>query len=357
MAAQAVLINLEAQASGTVISDQFAIRGVVFRGLQPVVATVPADQLPKGTRVLDISNCPACEFPVADRVGQLSRTVTTVTVTVGMFADQPGSITAPAELTVIAFDAAHAVFSTSDPVAVVPGGGFGASLAVHDAGGTIAAFEITARQAFDGDERVGIASVAFTTPAAAAPDFALTLAQAVLVLAPSETVTDIVSIEPFNGANGNATLSVQGLPIGTTASFSPNPGADGSRRGGARPSSTNLEQRLRHQSNLQSTCSLTCVRPRIAQSIAEQIFGPGETSASTRRDACWRSVSRRPNKRTGGSTATSASRGGAPLPTPPSIGPAAVALNVCQRERAAPLRAPDPPVGDVLGAVAWVFLG
>ena len=228
MNAQAVLINFEAQPEGTIISDQFADlgggQGVAFAGLQPVVTTVPAGQLPEGTHVLDISNCPACEFPVADLVGRFTRTVTDVTVSAGMFADPAGApASQPAELTLIAFDAGHAVLATSDPITVVPGAGFGSSIAVHDAAGTIASFEITARANIDAIKRIGVASVAFTTAASGAPDFALSLAQAVLELAPTETVTDVVSIEPFNGARGNATLSVQGLPAGTTATFSPNP--------------------------------------------------------------------------------------------------------------------------------------
>jgi hypothetical protein len=72
MNAGSVLINFEAQAAGTVISDQFAAQGIEFEGLEPVVTDLPPGQLPDGTHVLDISYCPACEFPVADLVGRFT---------------------------------------------------------------------------------------------------------------------------------------------------------------------------------------------------------------------------------------------------------------------------------------------
>src|SRR5450755_4690937 len=56
-----------------------------------------------------------------------------------------------------------------------------------------------------------------------------------------------------------------GPPLGFPPSFEPRPAEpDDARRGGDRPSSTDLAQRLRHQPNLQSCVSTRSVRPRVA---------------------------------------------------------------------------------------------
>ncbi len=80
-----------------------------------------------------------------------------------------------------------------------------------------------------------------------------------------EASTRVQAIHP-SGLPLACSPRMERAPLGFPPSFEPRRQiTDDARRGGARPSSTGLEQRSRHQPNLQSTCSLICVRPRVAR--------------------------------------------------------------------------------------------
>ena len=58
--------------------------------------------------------------------------------------------------------------------------------------------------------------------ASASPTFSVAVSPAMINLAQGSSAADTITITPLNGYTGNAMLSVQGLPIGVSASFSPN---------------------------------------------------------------------------------------------------------------------------------------
>ena len=58
--------------------------------------------------------------------------------------------------------------------------------------------------------------------------FALSPAAPTEIVSPGQTITDVITITPFNGFSGNVDLTVTGLPAGATGTLSPNPGTTAS---------------------------------------------------------------------------------------------------------------------------------
>src|SRR5712691_12073000 len=221
MPPQQTVINFDDLPVNTVVTNQYHAQGLDFFGLLPVITQVPAGQAHSGNQVANISTCFGCEFFVPSVTGRFVDTVSHISVFVGMFAST--TPVDPAEITLSAFDVGHNLIVQSTPVTVTAGSGFNMPLAVESASANIASFEISARLNLDDNKQLGIDDLSFRHPQHAQPDFNLSSALSIVQVAPGTSVSDLITVNHFNGSHGPIQFTVSGLPQGVTASFAPNP--------------------------------------------------------------------------------------------------------------------------------------
>jgi len=218
---QDIVINFDDLPVNTVVTNQYHDRSLDFFGLLPVITQVPAGQAHSGHQVANISTCFGCEFFVPSVTGLFADTVSRISVFVGMFAS-PTPVD-PAEITLSAFDVGDNLIVQSAPITVTAGGGFNTPLAVQSASANIASFEISARLNLDDNKQLGVDNLSFKHPEHAQPDFNLSSTLSIVQVAPGTSVSDLITVNHFNGSHGPIQFTVSGLPQGVTASFAPNP--------------------------------------------------------------------------------------------------------------------------------------
>lgn len=212
----------------TPVTNQFSAQGVTFtQGAPtgalstPVMATSATAH--SGTRVADISLGQNVEFPVPSLGGEFATTRRSVSIWVRNVTS--GSFTA--HLTLQGLNSSGTVVAQSNggaPTSVSSVGEPWVQLSMTSAGEDIASFTIVADSALDQGDDVQVDDLSFDDPVSAPPPGIQLGAQHPLVdMAQGSSTTVPIDVGRLNGSNGPVTLSTGGLPVGVTASFSPNP--------------------------------------------------------------------------------------------------------------------------------------
>ena len=240
-------IDFEGFPAGTVITNQYANKGVVFgplpgsggNGFRPVVATPPAGQAHSGSAIGDIhicnvDDCKTQEFFPATTTGTFQSPRKRVSVRVGLGDNPPGGCndldqTGCAVVTLQAYNANGDPIGAPSSATVFEGQGFHTLLAVEQPAATIRGFRIGARFGPDNNEPVGIDDLSFDDPnGPPPPDFTLTPAKTFLVMSQGSTLRDRITIGRTTGSSGNIRFTATGsLPRGVRTRFEPNPAGGG----------------------------------------------------------------------------------------------------------------------------------
>ena len=229
-------VNFESPAvvDGTSVTDQFAGQGVTFVTAQtPFPIFAPEMRVSanahSGTHVLEVAP-ESQEFARPGLVGVLSTTHGAVALwvrnvtTAGTFVSR---------LQLEAFDSAgHRVDANGSTWTSVSNAvNSYTELTAASASPNIAKFALVSDPAdpVEQGQRILADDLTLDTPAVQPPDFTLAPPAAALVqVRAGSTATAAIAIQRLNGSSGPIDLSINGLPTGVTAGFSPNPAGGGS---------------------------------------------------------------------------------------------------------------------------------
>ncbi|MBI5103443.1 MAG: hypothetical protein HZB46_00355 [Solirubrobacterales bacterium] len=153
-----------------------------------------------------------CEFAIGGTYGRMTRTASKVTLFAGLF--DGGPITAH----LVAYDAAGNPIATG-PETPVDAGKFDSMLTVSRVQNDIARFELVP----SAGASIGFDDLTFDYPSGTLPAMSLSGPANPVTVLQGKTLDVPVNLTRINGSNGNADLSITGLPPGVTAQLVPDP--------------------------------------------------------------------------------------------------------------------------------------
>ncbi len=217
--ALAETITFDGLAAGTVLTNQYADvggagQGVTFGPLpggvaspiyRPVIIALPG-QAHSGTQAANISTCQgeSCAFVPPRMTATFGVHHTAVSVRIGQFVTPAN----PAVATMTAYDASGALVATPAPVALAPGAGIHALLAVTTATPTIIGIRIDLRDSDQGN-LVAIDDLTFDTPVTPpVPDFTLSTPTTFVNVRQGASLAIPIAVGRIGGSTGPVTLAL-----------------------------------------------------------------------------------------------------------------------------------------------------
>lgn len=215
-------LDFDALAVGTAIDTEYAAQGISF------TTAVPATGLPIATNVggsahsgsaVAQSSCFGCEFVPHTMKAVLSTLASGVSLRAGIDAD---TCTWDVPLRLEARGADGSIVGSQS--LSVPASGYHTAMNVVTGVANIASFTLRTTAPGDAGCRFGIDDVSITGPdVPPPPDFSLDTTTGVAELRQGASTTVPITVNRFNGSNGNINFAVTGLPSGVSGAFAPNP--------------------------------------------------------------------------------------------------------------------------------------